>query len=137
MTSNNLPPTATISVYDIESDQNINLTFDEWQQLQSNNSNEITIVNKSGGNYHSKKTLNSEIKIYGPGVWEDLFSVTVVAATTPIKEVSKLAVTGGYHVLNDPLGRFGTKIKNNHNYFCGSNFGSKSYSSRSDFVSRR
>jgi hypothetical protein len=104
MTSNNSPPTATISVYDIESDQNINLTFDEWQQLQSNNSNEITIVNKSGGNYHSKKTLNSEIKIYGLGVWEDLFSVTVVAATTPIKEVSKLSCNRWLSCLKWPFG---------------------------------
>ena len=55
MTNNNiydLPKTATVSYYDVETDQN--LTFEEWQQKQLNSS-EITIINKSGSNFKSEK----------------------------------------------------------------------------------
>lgn len=57
MTNNNnlydLPKTATISYYDVETGQN--LTVEEWNQLNQNNSSEIIVINKSGSNFISEK----------------------------------------------------------------------------------
>ena len=49
-----LPETSTVSYYDVETDQN--LTFEEWNQLNStNNSDKTTVINKSGVNFRSEK----------------------------------------------------------------------------------
>jgi hypothetical protein len=53
-----LPETATVSYYDVESDQN--LTQGEYQQLYPKNNGEITLINKSGSNFTSEK------EEYGP-----------------------------------------------------------------------
>ncbi|WNE41057.1 MAG: hypothetical protein mread185_000514 [Mycoplasmataceae bacterium] len=57
-----LPEISTISYFDFESDKN--LTWEEYQQLHSNNYAEITLINKSGSNFRSEK------EGYGP-VWGD------------------------------------------------------------------
>ena len=81
MTNNNiydLPKTATISYFDVETGQN--LTAEEWQQKQPNSS-EITVIDKSGGNFTSEKALNG---VYGPGWWDNWGKTIVKKAASTV-----------------------------------------------------
>ncbi len=80
-----LPETATVSYYDVETDQN--LTQEEWNKLNFLNQEDIAISPDSCRIYISEKAYNKGIAMYGPGFWDD-FGLPVT------KFVTKAVISG-------------------------------------------
>lgn len=68
-----LPETASVSYYDVETDQNS--TVKEWNQLHPDIVPDEVIIIDNAGNYHSWK-VGVDCPPYGPGFWDDFGNVT-------------------------------------------------------------